>query len=723
MDETIYINDDAPIDVETFTSASHANEYSRKLSEKELDVIMSSIQHIFKLEEESQSEDVSMVGDDIDEPAVDPQDQERRKTRLRSLLSTLAHLWWSDSEHMDAATEMLANGSRDPKWRLPMGESGVLNFFLEILSAHELRHTLKIQALRLMGNSCADTDENRARVVSSNYLPSLISQLRTTLLLPFVIPVLYNICIDYSNPKFRSNMAFIGYSCKLLELLTSQPSETELAPGNAAVVLLNLAADRTLQLDVNDFIALTTTAVLYLQHERFQQAVIIQGALDTALTVLADSYRRFDFSMSLSPSSGDEDDEDTAKNLTVMRGQLNQALSDISALPDFKNAVPVMSPLSSYLRRWLSSPHFQLQVCACIMLGNLARSDATCEEFVRVFKVHVPLIAILDTANDAQLLHAALGFLKNLALPLNNKLPIGEAGIFDVLPRLWALDVLQQVQFSSISLSRQLLISTYDNIRKITVGLSEDQDSPANMRSKLSLLIALFQRTDVEPIKMEISRLITAICRTYNSGTDPSQEHYATSQKTFFQIHPDVGIPLGFMVSQTKWPVMRSEGWFVFALMARDPEGAQCISDMMQDVNVFQPLVGLLTGKDHLEHKQSPYSPITSPASDVSAGLSLLSSLEGAPPESAKPSALSADMVSIDRENAMVLVSELLKNRGSEMALMRRTLFEDLLKGGGDMILSSREVKAGDSIVPRDRRDTSGLGLAEISEQSFRELS
>ena len=42
-----------------------------------------------------------------------------------------------------------------------------------------------------------EADENRARVVAANYLPSVIRHLSDTSLLPFVIPVLYNICIDY----------------------------------------------------------------------------------------------------------------------------------------------------------------------------------------------------------------------------------------------------------------------------------------------------------------------------------------------------------------------------------------------------------------------------------------------------------------------------------------------------------------------------------------------
>lgn len=56
-------------------------------------------------------------------------------------------------------------------------------------------------------------DENRARLVATNYMPSLILQLNDSSLIPFAIPVLYNICVDYG--KFRT----LG---ELLIALTSQ---------------------------------------------------------------------------------------------------------------------------------------------------------------------------------------------------------------------------------------------------------------------------------------------------------------------------------------------------------------------------------------------------------------------------------------------------------------------------------------------------------------------
>lgn len=542
-----------------------------------------------------------------------------------------------------------------------------------------------------------------------------------------------------SSPRFNDSRAFLGYTCKILDLLIAQrmspefqiilklthvpASEPELAPDNTAIVLLRISADREHPTDMDDFIALVNTAVAYLQHVKFQQALITQGALDSTLAVLVDSYTRFDSHPSIgSPSTASSSpDQDDAKLLSEMRSNLNQVLSDVSALPEFKEAVPVVSPFSSSLRRWLSSPQLQLQVCACIMLGNLARSDDACEEFVHTSQVHKPLITVLANANDSQILHAALGFLKNLALPMKNKEALGDAGIFDVLPRLWLLDTLQQIQFSSISLARQLLIGTFANVRRAVRRLSDDTDSPAHMRSNLSLLIALFDRTDVEPIKMEISRLITAVCRVFNTFKGRTPEEMERIRKKFFTMHPDVGRPLGFMVSQTKWPVVRSEGWFVFALMARYPEGAQCISDLMQDIDVFQPLVEMLTGKTFLDNK-----PISSPSSETSAispgsasgdGISW----SGQTPEMQIPGAgQEAEMARIDRENALVLINELLKNRGDEMAVMRRTMFEDLLKGGGELVMSYKESAPnwGTESVPKERRRRAGLNVQQVAEQS-----
>lgn len=432
---------------------------------------------------------------------------------------------------------------------------------------------------------------------------------------------------------------------------------------------------------------------------KFQKALVQNGGVNAVLRSLFFSYNRFeDINSALDPESSDED----AKALVAMRSNMNQVLSDVSALPEFAATYPVTSAFTGNLRRWLSSQRVQLQVCACIILGNIARSDAACEEFVHKSQIHKPLIAILETANDSQILHAALGFLKNLALPPKNKVIIGDADIINILPRLWQMETLPQIQYSSISLTRQLAIQTFPNVRRLCVHLSDDPDSPAYERSRLSILIAIFKRTDAEPVKMEIARLITAICRAF-TATHPhhSDDFEERHRKTFFGRHPDIGRPIAFMVSQTKWPVVRSEGWFVMALLARSPEGASCVSDLMHDMSVFQPLVETLTGKGLIDSTSSTIDTTPSPQfSSPSAPNTTTPTASDTSPSSASspPNDTVTKMQRIDRENALVLVSELLKQRGSEMASMRRGVFEDLLKGGGSMHLSYAQIKEREEI-------------------------
>ena len=90
-----------------------------------------------------------------------------------------------------------------------------------------------------------------------------------------------------------------------------------------------------------------------------------------------------------------------------------------------------------------------------------------------------------------------------------------------------------------------------------------------------------------------------------------------------------------------------------------------------------------------------------------------------------QPHAQAAEMARIDRENALVLISELLKNRGNDMAVMRRTLFEDLLKGGTEIMMSYKEAipLQGEKVLPKEKRYRAGLNLQEVAADSLMELS
>lgn len=112
--------------------------------------------------------------DDGEEDAIDAEDQMIREERLQSITGVLDQLLTFDLTRMTTATEKLADASRNrtyangtafwviltfstAKWRIPLGQSGILDSFLQIITMDGTTDTLMIHALRLIGNSCADT--------------------------------------------------------------------------------------------------------------------------------------------------------------------------------------------------------------------------------------------------------------------------------------------------------------------------------------------------------------------------------------------------------------------------------------------------------------------------------------------------------------------------------------------------------------------------------------
>ncbi|KFY25273.1 hypothetical protein V491_01834, partial [Pseudogymnoascus sp. VKM F-3775] len=130
-------------------------------------------------------------------------------------------------------------------------------------------------------------------------------------------------------------------------------------------------------------------------------------------------------------------------------------------------------------------------------------------------------------------------------------------------------------------------------------------------------------------------------------------------------------------------------------LLARTEEGVQCVADIMHEMDVFTPLMDLMTGKTFIERMSSP---MTSPTESTSSLLAELTAANaggaGAGKAARAGTAKEAEMMRVDRENALVLVSELLRRRGSTMAFMRRIAFEELLQDGGSLHVEHLAVEA-----------------------------
>lgn len=500
-----------------------------------------------------------------------------------------------------------------------------------------------------------------------------------------------------SSPSLSKYAPFVTYFCKILALLVSQGGEATRANPNTVPILLRLATALPHSDDLDDFTSLTSVAAAYLASESFHEDMLSEPHLTLLLGAFHHAHTGFDASVL--------EDPDAKALLKQCRSALLNALSDLSANDAFLARHPFGSPVLDTLFAWLRGPTTSLVPAACLVLGNLSRSDEASTALVHTHAAHAPLIALLsDTStSDPQTVHSALSFLKNLAIPPANKPVLGDLLDSQCVPRICSLDTLPQVQFSAISLLRLLLINCPTNVRRICSRLSTDESSPSYDRSNIHGIISLFERSDAEPTKLEAARSIAAVCRVLHSNPaadtlpewkskKPGELGDDGKTRNEFYSNHNLSAPLVFLVSQAKWPILRSEAWFVFALMCRSKDGGGVVLNLMFDVDATAALTKAVTGRDTppaTEGSQLEGQPADSAAS---ATVSMLPEAPGIQlePQQVDPKQM-ANMARIDRENAVVLCTEILRHWGNEMPQLRASMWQDLVKEGTELIVKDRD--------------------------------
>ncbi|KAI4248944.1 MAG: hypothetical protein L6R42_009141 [Xanthoria sp. 1 TBL-2021] len=577
---------------------------------------------------------------------------------LATIQAVLAQLFLlRDSNHLVEAATILANASRDA-------------LFLRIQATTGVEDRVLIPSLKFIGNTCADTDVNRELAISAVYIPSLVRHVEIPGISRTIVPVIYNISNDneqaqhafrtsglcpalirlVENPRFQAP-DLLTYVYSLLDFSSSDEVGLDPCSDNSVQTVVELLQGDDLEPD--DTLLIVHTIGAFLKHDRFQQHFIEHDLVYTLMEVINRSSLAYET---------EDPDEDVWLSL---RKAVTEILSDISATGAFARRYTINSTLVDSLIQWLLSHQQQEQICSCLMLGNLAQSDPVCREMVGRRGLHDSLLEILEDRTHPQVSYAALGFLRNLALPAENKPTVGTQRTVEIIARFWSEDVNPQIQHASVALLRQLLNHCIGNVRWLLESLSPDPDSPAHEKTYLSLLLLLFGRTDDTATKFETGRTVATICRCISSSSQglPPQSTNAIWHR-LYGLHPDIATPLAMMISQSRFPVLRSEGWFALALMARSGEGSAAVSEVFQQLETFGVLVSTITG-------QSPTS--ERPATDNT--MSSDSNGSDRSPEQVQV------MKDKDRENALVLVNELLRHTGDSLSDIRRSVLEDLMRG------------------------------------------
>ena len=503
-------------------------------------------------------------------------------------------------------------------------------------------------------------------------------------------------------PNIAEYAAFIPFICKILALLVSQEGEPARADQDTVGVLLSLASRDSAKEEAEDFIALAGVAAAYLADEGFQTSMIERNQVKLLLDAFHQAQAGF--------STTDIDDEDTAAQLKQLRVTLLTCIADVSGNDKFAQKNSLSGEVAQLFVAWLQVENPSLQSAACLALGNLSRSDEASLSLVQSLKAHAPLIRALQDSNvtDSQFLHASLSFLKNLVIPAQNKHLLEGLLHAQGLPRIYSLDTLPQIQFAAISLTRLLLVNCPSNARIACLPSDLDASTPTERgQTIVGDIVSLFGRSDAEPTKLEAARCIASICRMLHSATvaeilspgpaaglkdlaiaDQGNSQTEAKRSEFYAAHP-VEDCLKFLVTQDKWPSLRSEAWFVFALMSRSPDGARLILRVLEVQAAGDALREAITGNKPVTKEEVASEPLqlegaSQPPQEMTSASSSLQ-LE---PQQVDPKQKES-MGRVDRENVLILCTEL--NKGNALDSAKRSWLQTLIQDGTRKLAMDRE--------------------------------
>nr|DBA15430.1 TPA: hypothetical protein GDO54_004643 [Pyxicephalus adspersus] len=195
---------------------------------------------------------------------------------------------------------------------------------------------------------------------------------------------------------------------------------------------------------------------------------------------------------------------------------------------------------------WLSSRHTLLQMTGALAIANFARNDSNCVRMVQLGVVH-QLLDLLEQHvenGDVAVQHAALSALRNLAIPVMNKVKMLEEGVADRIQMLLRSEM-PPVQFKLLGTLRMLIDGQADAARIL------GQDP--------KLLARLVQWCEVKDhigVRGEANRLLASLLR------------HSKSQEVVKAIQKAKGIKHLVSMTTSEHAIMQNEALIALAIVS-----------------------------------------------------------------------------------------------------------------------------------------------------------
>lgn len=336
--------------------------------------------------------------------------------------------------------------------------------------------------------------------------------------------------------------------------------------------------------DSEHFCSLANTTVNLLRSEKFRQLCIASRHVHNVFTLLEKSY----FIV--------RDDADLPKlvpsdeaNLQVSRLGLMQALSDLSSDSAFPPRYPPNSDFVKRLRARMdenASWKTLLPAAACMILGNLVRSDDTSIQMVQELHLTDDILKLKISAEVPEVTFASLGLVKHLAIPSINKKALADSKLLEMLCGIIVGDKGPQnlVLVLATSVVRLLIMAeTASRVLEALKIQTSDLSSVESSRTSLETLLTADSR-EPEAQKIERARLIAQLVRSLaNASNNRIRELYDD--------YPSMCQALWVLTQQKENVPLQLEGWFAIALMSTIPEGLEDVVRYIEKGSLLPELV------------------------------------------------------------------------------------------------------------------------------------
>ncbi|KAG2178013.1 hypothetical protein INT43_003266 [Umbelopsis isabellina] len=494
--------------------------------------------------------------------------------------------------------ELCANAARDERTRSPLGSAGVIQAITDIMNKTEdKRPTYNTQALRSLGNLCFDHDENRKLVVKKAIQDQVCECNGVAALVELIDPAQMN----------HGEAVMVTVATKLLTILhENEKAIQQIVECDGVARLENMirycwTVDKLETLDLLEYLAETLQQLLLENATAQDQAGSSQG-----FTTLLDIIEHGEL-----PHGADEEEEE--QFATILKS-LVKAVVGVSLSGIYQPGGPILldanldrlyknsSILNRYLK-WIDSENEKvtsdMQTCAALSLGNLARTDEHCIELVQQHHVEVPLLKLLQDSEDLRVQHAVVSILKNLSLPKQNKQNIAAAGTINIVAHYLdsSKDMLKPIQFAVIGILKLLAAGDANwehkvfNVSQIVVAEQpvDDQDK-SDDASPLKRIIEFISRVDDVAAQSEAIRVLVNCIKTAWS-----QEHTSSIILREKLCTTTIMKALVSMVQTSKFSVLQNEGIISLTLLLSYASNNQPNEVVYSALNIFTTREQLLS--------------------------------------------------------------------------------------------------------------------------------